>query len=152
MNNKNINIHQEHFYIISGDADRDIYPDNIYSDEELIDINDFNNYVCEDEFVEYIDDDLLKNKLVEGYTFFEVINNVLYSVCVYKAKQKLTPEELVELREYTQGQWSDGIGESFEQNIHNGGYLSMWHKDQEIKSYKIEDKDYINKIKKLLKW
>lgn len=74
------------------------------------------NYVdIPDDFVEYIDEDY-RNKLDSGYTHFKVDEGKLYSICLYDANEKLTEEELELLVEHTQGQWSDGIGEGFEQN------------------------------------
>lgn len=73
-----------------------------------------NNVEIEDEFIEYCDEDFA-HKLTQGYTHFEVKEGKLYSVCVYEAKEELTEQELKLLTDYTQGQWSDGIGEGFEQ-------------------------------------
>ena len=95
--------------------------------EQLIQCNDVK---IETEFVEYCDE-VYAHKLIKGYTHFEVNNGKLYSVCLYEANQKLTDEELKLLTDYTQGQWSDGIGEGFEQfscrEIDNSElYISPW--------------------------
>jgi hypothetical protein len=73
-----------------------------------------NGLKIEDDFAEYIDEDY-GIKIDSGYTHFEVDKGNLYSVCVYEVNEKLTDEELKLLANYTQGQWSDGIGEGFEQ-------------------------------------
>lgn len=92
----------------------------------------------EDEFVEYFDkDENLRKKLVEGYTTFKVENNQIYAVCTYETTEELTDAELEILKEYTQGQWSDGIGEGFEQHccrVLDGDelYLSPWFSGQAI--------------------
>lgn len=102
------------------------------------------NYIdIQDDFVEYIDDDY-KDKLDSGYTHFKVDEGKLYSICVYEVNEKLTDEELELLTDYTQGQWSDGIGEGFEQfpcrKIDNMElYISPWIPEQtcEVLQYEI---------------
>jgi hypothetical protein len=54
---------------------------------------------------------------------------------------ELTDEEIDRLLDYTQGQWSDGIGEGFEQfPCHHEGrkeiYLSPWYPMQKAKAIK----------------
>jgi len=87
-----------------------------------------------DEFVEYLDKDYA-DKLDEGYTEFIVEDNKLYAVCKYFANEELTQLELESLVKYTQGQWSDGIGEGFEQQpcmyIDNKEvFISPWQRGQ----------------------
>ncbi len=77
-------------------------------------IQELNGIDIQDDFVDYIDEPY-QDKLEKGYTRFVVENNKLYAVCEYTAKQELTKEELESLVDYTRGQWSDGIGEGFEQ-------------------------------------
>lgn len=55
----------------------------------------------------------------------------------YELTQPLTQEQLQELAEYTQGQWSDGIGKGFEQfpcKEINGEeiYISPWSGGQKL--------------------
>jgi len=80
---------------------------------------------CQDEFSEYFhkkhgnedyQQSLIDKGVNSGYLKFEFSNNKLYSITEYKSPEKLTEKELEILKEYTQGQWSDGIGEGFEQH------------------------------------
>ena len=47
---------------------------------------------------------------------FELIDEEIWTITKYLSPEELTEEELEILGDYTQGQWSDGIGEGFEQN------------------------------------
>lgn len=85
----------------------------------------------ENEYTEYCDIDCCE-KLESDVSYFCEENNKLMIVVEYTSNEKLTKKELKELMDYTQGQWSDGIGEGFEQQLHNNYYVSMWHKDQQI--------------------
>lgn len=92
---------------------------------------------CSDCFSEYLNDETIKQKgLCGGYMHFEWVESEkkLYTVTVYHSEQPLSAVELERLKKYTQGQWSDGIGEGFEQfpRIINGEevYLSPWHSGQ----------------------
>ena len=74
---------------------------------------------CQDEFSEYFgeDEESLKGVVTSGYMSFEYDKkeNKLYTITEYQSTRELTEEELEILKEYTTGQWSDGIGEGFEQ-------------------------------------
>ena len=88
---------------------------------------------CQDNFAEYSD----ITGLDFGYMRFEFINNELYTITEYLSNRELSESELSELVEETQGQWSDGIGEGFEQmpcKYHNGEevYVSPWYSGQEV--------------------
>lgn len=96
---------------------------------------------CQEEFTAYFGDEqgALKDKgVTSGYLSFEFEDGVLWSVTTYHSPVKLTPDELHILEEYTQGQWSDGIGEGFEQEPCMLGtnneecYISAWDMGQEI--------------------
>jgi hypothetical protein len=65
-----------------------------------------------------------------GYLRFEYNEReqILYTVTEYETTRKLTPEEEKGVIDYTQGQWSDGIGEGFEQQYF----------DEETKEYNPE--------------
>lgn len=67
-----------------------------------------------------------------GYLRFKYDDGKLYSLTEYNATREPSEEELRELEEYTVGQWSDGIGEGFEQESIDGFYISAWHRDQEV--------------------
>jgi hypothetical protein len=93
---------------------------------------------CGDEFVEYCDDDYA-SKLKYGYMSFDVEDGKLYTITEYIVKdgQELSYDELVKLGNYTQGQWSDGIGEGFEQFPcceENGEeiFVSPWYRGQKV--------------------
>ena len=69
---------------------------------------------------------------------FRFEDGKLWTYTVYSTKEVLTTDELQELGEYTQGQWSDGIGEGFEQfpcDYEADGaevYLSPWYHGQKL--------------------
>lgn len=116
--------------IIKGDADTE-YPN----------LSKLNGISCEDNFAEYFDDDFsFIDNINEGYLKFEYNKdeNKLYSITEYFSNRELSNDELEILKDYTQGQWSDGIGEGFEQiecftdDDENEVYISPWHRDQII--------------------
>lgn len=99
-------------------------------------LNELDGISAHDDFVEYIDDDLDGN-LKSGYLQFRFEDPDLLSVTTYTSKRELTLEELEDLIKYTQGQWSDGIGEGFEQQPCYYGkdgeeevYISPWYHGQ----------------------
>ena len=101
-----------------------------------VNINTLDNLECDDDFVEYIDVDL-SSKLESGYMKFVVDHNILYTTTEYVIKdgQSLSFEEIQRLIKYTQGQWSDGIGEGFEQFPCTEEnkieiYVSPWYRGQ----------------------
>lgn len=105
-----------------------------------------NVWTDDSDFVEYMRDGELKDKLVgESYLTFELVGRSLTSVVEYHTNVKLTKSELNKLADYTQGQWSDGIGECFEQNpcgTTNSGkdlYISPWHVDQVVKVEQVKN-------------
>ena len=105
-------------------------------------LEDLDGIDCQDNFVDYVDNPL-KSKLISGYLSFKYENGQLYSVVEYEVLEKLNEGELKELKGYTSGQLSDGIGEGFEQNpcyydnSHNEIYISPWYFGQilEINQY-----------------
>lgn len=70
---------------------------------------------CQDCFSEYFDDTTYSNDVTGGYMHFEYEDGKLWTVTNYNSNRELTQEELDDLEDYTTGQWSDGIGEGFEQ-------------------------------------
>lgn len=97
-----------------------------------------NNIWSDDsDFIEYMSGPLKELFVGESYLEFVKEGRSLYSVVVYHSKKKLNKSQLKYLSDYTQGQWSDGIGEGFEQNPCgnvNGKelYISPWHNKQEL--------------------
>ena len=67
-----------------------------------------------------------------GYLKFKYEDDKLWSITEYDSSRILTEVEMDELRLYTIGQWSDGIGEGFEQRPcnDNGDYISPWFNGQ----------------------
>jgi len=105
-----------------------------------------------DDFVQYIDNKEIANKLGFGYMSFEYDDEdqKLYTVTEYSANRYLDNAELAYLARYTSGQWSDGIGEGFEQRpcaeLEEGieVFISPWFSGQII-SYdqkKEKEEDY----------
>lgn len=74
---------------------------------------------CQDDYVEYLDIDYLKDKLSCGYMdiSYNTELDILETIVTYSVRngEKLSDEEIDELESYTSGQNSDGIGEGFEQ-------------------------------------
>jgi hypothetical protein len=114
---------------------------------EYQNIKELDNISCEDVFSDYFDEAhnglLYQQPLIDkgvdgGYMFFKYENNKLWTITTYESPEELTDDELEILMTYTQGQWSDGIGEGFEQypctedNEGNEVYVSPWFKDQQI--------------------
>lgn len=92
---------------------------------------------CQDDFTDYLDDDLLGIGLIEGYMSFELVDDKLYTITEYTSTHELTKKQLDLLADYTQGQWSDGIGEGFEQQPcyeedDKEVYISPWYYGQEV--------------------
>ena len=98
-----------------------------------------NGYDSQDDFTEYMNKDM-KAKVKPGsyMTFlFNEADQKLYTVVKYISGKMMSEKEMNDLAEYTQSQWSDGIGEGYEQmpiTEFDGEecFLSPWHKDQEM--------------------
>lgn len=106
---------------------------------EFEDIKQLDGIDCQDDFVDYLDNEVIADKLESGYMYFSVIDNNLYTITEYELKEneELTLNEMLDLAEYTQGQWSDGIGEGFEQfpciEIDDEEvYISPWSPGQKL--------------------
>jgi hypothetical protein len=98
------------------------------------------NAECQDNFADYFDDKGLIALIKDGtMTFkFDEEKSGLITVTKYTANAELSKEQIETLKDYTQGQWSDGIGEGYEQfACHIDGddeyYISPWYYGQEIK-------------------
>lgn len=116
---------------ISGTAKTD------YSKPEELDGVD-----CQENFADYFSKDLSKiaekRGIRSGYMHFSWEDGKLITVTEYEADEKLTQAELDKLVDYTTGQWSDGIGEGFEQEAcrysddDEAAYISPWHSKQKV--------------------
>jgi hypothetical protein len=95
---------------------------------------------CQDNFSDYFDSDASYGEdVTEGYMRFEFDpkSGKLFTVTEYLSNRELTQLELDDLEDYTSGQWSDGIGEGFEQTPchYNGSdevYISPWFMGQKV--------------------
>tara|TARA_R110000772_G_scaffold45089_3_gene103446 strand:+ start:166 stop:534 length:369 start_codon:yes stop_codon:yes gene_type:complete len=90
---------------------------------------------CQERFCDYIKDNF--DTLRGGYMDFRYEDGKLLTYTVYDSDRKLTEKEEQILIDYTQGQWSDGIGEGFEQipcaydDDGRAIYVSAWRRGQE---------------------
>ena len=85
----------------------------------------FDGLTCDDAvFCDYVNFkyDKFPRCVTGGYMRFEYNKRLesLYVITEYDTTRKLTKEEEQQVIDYTQGQWSDGIGEGFEQEIFSG--------------------------------
>jgi len=99
---------------------------------------------CQDDFAEYFDSDFsFKDDVESGYMYFSFENEKLWTITEYFSNRELSNEELEILSDYTQGQWSDGIGEGFEQepcfydDNDEEVFISPWHRNQEVEIIQI---------------
>lgn len=83
-------------------------------------------------FAMYCDDVPVKDSSAR----FVYEHGELWVVVEYEVDRYLNAKQLERLSEYTQGQWSDGIGEGYEQfpQYVDGEevYISMWHRGQQV--------------------
>lgn len=100
---------------------------------------EFTKAQCGDSFCEYFRDSLSNLDIHGGYMSFiwDDKEHELYTITVYTSKNELTKEQLDDLANYTQGQWSDGIGEGYEQfdcHIRNDEecFISPWYHGQKL--------------------
>lgn len=105
---------------------------------------------CDEDFADYLHNDW-SHKVKSGYMSFIYVEKKLYVITKYLLKEPLNDAEIAELMDYTQGQWSDGIGENFEQmpiDIDGKDYfLSPWYRGQEI-NYTELNLDFIDELRK----
>lgn len=114
------------------------------------DLKQLDGIDCQDTFSEYFDDDFtFKDNVEGGYMYFKYDSDLdkLFTITVYNSDRELSKEELDILEDYTTGQWSDGIGEGFEQEPISFSYdeeeiyISPWFPGQEtiVTQQKIEE-------------
>lgn len=129
---------------------------NGYKDEQELTKSEliiFDGVKCKDKFSEYFHDKILEENVTGGYMDFRFENGCLHTYTEYDTSKHLTQKELEILGDYTQGQWSDGIGEGFEQfpcifKNGNGYYISAWYPNQKIEIIQITREE---KLKRILK-
>jgi hypothetical protein len=80
--------------------------------QNLKDLDGINSH---DTFSEYFHQSSYKDCVTGGYMSFKYELDKLWTITEYLSTRDLNTRELKELADYTQGQWSDGIGEGFEQ-------------------------------------
>jgi hypothetical protein len=95
-----------------------------------------NGVSCQDDFADYSE---FRSKLKIGHMSFKFEEGTLFTVTEFAVKEDLTSEEIVKLMNETQGQWSDGIGEGFEQFPcamigDEEVFISPWFSGQEIQT------------------
>ena len=130
---------------IKGDIKRPTYSDSFDHDENAeisqtalakLCVNGTKTQTfCEGEFTEYMDDELSRIVKSDTGMVFDLKNFTVETSYVLKGPP--THEEIKELAEYTQGQWSDGIGEGFEQFPcatfgDKEVYIQPWHEEQKL--------------------
>lgn len=100
-------------------------------------LKDIDGLNCREEFTKYFNDDeqdLINKGVHSGFMSFKYEDGKLFTITEYLSDESLTKSELSALGEYTQGQWSDGIGEGFEQQdqyLNNQEfYISPWKRGQ----------------------
>jgi hypothetical protein len=103
--------------------------------QNLKDLDGINSH---DTFSEYFHQSSYKDCVTGGYMSFKYELDKLWTITEYLSTRDLNTRELKELADYTQGQWSDGIGEGFEQypvmqdEDGNEVYISPWCFGQEL--------------------
>jgi len=122
------------------------------------DLSELDGIDCQEEFTEFFhgkykdsenEQALIDKKVHSGYMHFSFEKNDLWTITEYHCEEKLTDDELQILADYTEGQWSDGIGEGFEQEPclitedEDGEelevYISPWFYGQKIIVEQIEE-------------
>lgn len=92
------------------------------------------------DFASHLGEDLAEKIMPGSYMTFlfdEKLQKLIVGV-LYLPKETLTTEEIEELKDHTQGQWSDGIGECYEQCVAKQTdtgldmYVSAWHDAQKL--------------------
>ena len=101
-------------------------------------LDELNGIDCQEKFSNYFgtDEKTFADAVTGGYLQFIFEDGKLYSVTTYDSTRELTPMELEILEDYTTGQWSDGIGEGFEQESCYEGTVPFNKYDPKYDDYK----------------
>ena len=128
-----------HIYKVTGDCVQ------FTNDSDDVPFIAFPSIGPEEDFREYLR--LLSKDLItySEQARFSTKDGKLFVTVEYGTARRLTTEEQELLKEYTIGQWSDGIGEGFEQfpsakdDQGNDVFTSMWHRRQVVTIEEIEE-------------
>lgn len=101
-------------------------------------LSELNGISCHERFSEYFDRGKFAG-VTGGYLKFVLEDEKLFSVTTYDSSRELSADELEELKEYTSGQWSDGIGEGFEQEPCHTGTVAFNKYDPKYDDYEDQD-------------
>ena len=123
---------------------------------DWVDKSEFDGIDCQDSFSEYFHEEwnidgrhdeneqsLIDKGVKGGYMKFSYRDGKLYVIVKYRSNKKLDNHEIEVLKDYTQGQMSDGIGEGFEQNpciyVNDAEcFVSPWYHGQVLEVEQIE--------------
>lgn len=122
--------------------------------EEIL--KEFDKFYCDEDMTEYFDDGELKEKIHGIFWNIIVIKEELVGkvVVLIDDNQNLSKDEIEEIKDFIEGQNSDGLGEGFEQReirTHDGELIcvSFWDTDNywangDYKIYTEEEFERIN--------
>lgn len=121
-----------------------------YQEEILKEFDKFCKLYGNGDMTEYFDDGELKEKIHGIFWNIIVIKEELVGnvVVLIDDNQNLSKDEIEEIKDFIEGQNSDGLGECFEQReikTHDGEliYVSFWHRG-DYKIYTEEEFERIN--------
>ena len=127
-------------------------PSDEYDIATFAEIRRMDGISCDENFVGYMPEwDWVKSTPAHMKFRYDPKTEKLITEVVYEVDDDITAEQKDELADYTQGQWSDGIGEGFEQrvcgNTINGEeiYISPWTHGQIIRVEEIQS-EHTNKV------
>ena len=147
---KEINFYFPLSIVYDGDYDY-MFAAKHYQEEIL---KAFDKFYCDEDMTEYFDDGELKEKIHGIFWNIVVINEELVGkvVVLIDDNQNLSKDEIEEIKDFIEGQNSDGLGEGFEQReirTHDGEliYVSFWDPDNYCKGkYKIYTEEEFERI------
>jgi hypothetical protein len=112
---------------VNATEDEEITGENLRNFDGIGDNARFSDYFHKEQ------EELTKSAGINGgYLKFVYEEGKLFAETTYECKRELDEKEKEILIEYTQGQWSDGVGEGFEQQEHEGAYISPWFYGQTV--------------------